>query len=1150
MGKNTFDPLTGAYTRALLQQRLEEEISRTEREKTAFSLILLDLDYFKSVNDAFGHDVGDAVLKACVVRIRQVIRRSDSIFRYGGDEFLLLLPHTNTMQVHVLSTRLQHVFRDQPLPTNPPISLTISGGTATYPIDGNTIETLFRVADQRHYTAKHQGRARIISKSESPPTHFSLKDPERIIGQEQAIAASQQFTKQLKKQQRAVLYVQAERGTGVPIFFRHLARLARLQGYLVLHIQGDAAHNKRVLGALHEAKVEGISRFIEQWEEIELPQTWSNLVKEKQAAGWLVLVENWDTLDDVSQALLRRLFFSADIPSFGLVYHLSAPPLWKQDFPFDITSRLDTSLSPFTRGQTQVWVQQILKWNPPDPLVDWLQKQTGGHMEYILPVLQALQNAGLLTALESHQWQINEAYKTFDVSPYTHPPKPKGNIYPLEGNLIGRGQDLRFLKEAVVEHRLVSIIGPGGTGKTRLARQVAAESMTNFPDGVFFIPLEDIRRSHQIPQRVAETLQLTLTTQHPTDMAVCEALKDRRMLLVLDNFEQLAANDDFISNFLQQTRGPHLLVTTRTPLELYEESHHLLRGLKVPEHHHEETADFFEHIPAVRLFLDSARRYGANISLTAQNRAYIAEICRMTDGLPLGLNLAASWTHLFSLQELVERIHQGSGMLSEGPYTQLPKRQRSISVIFDTFWDSLVTSEQEMLMGLSIFPQAFSAKMAREICQVSTLFLDALMQRAILSRDSHAFYRFHPLLRQYLDNHLSSHPDIKQRVQHQFIKTLSTWCAERIPVWEYISSPDVHLEIQNELPNLHLAWDLGIKRGQYQYLQPILNSLHHYYQHYGWFHAGIRLAETLLDALEATSTSCPVLFGYAQLTLSTYAYHLGDYPRGLYLARQAFRKIRKHGNLLDQFYASHTLSQQYSAIGQLNKSRLLRSWQAQHVSKIQQPALLAKTYSAIALDAYQEGDLNTAEEYWQQTLNIDKKQQHTGRIAATLNNLGNVAYERGNYEGAREYLEQALTLAKHLEGQTLLASIYDSLGKVSIAQGEVQQASKMLLCGLRICRRVDAIPLGLEILCNMGHLQAANGRLNLAARIWHAVLANPRAVHSVKQMAKSALESYNLPYPSEQPYPNLDFSACLEILQKEGIISDADLNKVSFQSTD
>jgi len=867
---------------------------------------------------------------------------------------------------------------------------------------------------------------------------------------------------------------------------------------------------------------------------------WSNLVREKQATGWLVLVENWDMLDDVSRALLRRLFFSSDIPFFGLVYHLPASPIWEQGFPFDVTPRLNTSLSPFRRDQTQVWVQQILKWNPPDPFIDWLQEQTEGRVAYILPVLQALRNAGLLTALEARQWQLNEAYKTFDVSPYTHPPKSKGNIYPLEDNLIGRNKDLRLLKEAIIEQRLVSIVGTGGSGKTRLARQVAAESMTNFPDGVFFIPLEDIQLSHRIPQRVAETLQLKLTTQQPTDAAVFEALRDQRMLLVLDNFEQLAANDDFISNFLQQTRGPHLLVTTRTPLGLYEENRHLLSGLKVPEHHREETADFFEYIPAVRLFLDSARRYGTNISLTAQNRTYIAEICRMTDGVPLGLRLAASWTHLFSLQSLVERMKQGSGMLSEGTYTHLPERQRSINAIFDAFWDSLVPAEQEMLMGLSIFPQAFSPKMARDICQVSMFFLDGLVQRAILNRDSHALYHFHPLLRQYLGDHLSRHTEVRHRVQQQFIKTLSTWCTERTPVWDNIYFQDIHLEIQNELPNLYLAWDLGIKHGQYQYLQPILNSLHNYYQHYGWFHAGIRLAEALLDALEATSTSYPILFGYAHLTLSTYTYHLGDYHRGLSLALQAFRILRKHGSLLDQFYASSTLSQQYSAIGQHDKSRPLMSWQVQLASRIQQPALLAKTYANIAISAYQEGDLNTAEKYWQQSLTINK-QHHTGRMAATLNNLGNVAYEQGNYEHAREYLEQALTLAKLMEGQTLLASIYDSLGKVLTAQGEYPYASEMLFCGLRICQRVDAIPLGLEILCNIGHLQAANGQLEPAARIWRAVLADSRAVHSVRKMAKSALESYRLPHPSEQPHSEIDFSACLEILQKEGVISDADL---------
>src|SRR6185369_11287330 len=157
------DALTGVYTRVALVKRLDEEVHRALRYGDPFSLLLLDLDHFKSVNDAFGHARGDSTLTELAGRLHALARHSDVLFRYGGDEFVLFLPRTTREQATVLADRLVEQIASTPFEGKPPLTLTLSVGVATLPDDGTTAEQLLGRADARMYEAKRTGRARAVS---------------------------------------------------------------------------------------------------------------------------------------------------------------------------------------------------------------------------------------------------------------------------------------------------------------------------------------------------------------------------------------------------------------------------------------------------------------------------------------------------------------------------------------------------------------------------------------------------------------------------------------------------------------------------------------------------------------------------------------------------------------------------------------------------------------------------------------------------------------------------------------------------------------------------------------------------------------------------------------------------------------------------
>jgi diguanylate cyclase (GGDEF)-like protein len=248
------DALTGAHSRATLQERLREEVERARRYDLPLTLLVADLDHFKSINDAFGHTRGDLVLIGFVERLRGLIRDSDLLFRYGGDEFVLLLLHTDRPQARVLAGRLLDGVRASPFPGNPPLSITLSIGSASFPDDGQSPEDLFECADRRLYEAKRHGRDRVVLEDPLTPVPMTFEAGSRVMERELPLSTLRQFFDQLPARQHGALSISGPFGSGKTWFLAEAVKMARLRGYAAWALEGRAALRTRVYGALAEAK--------------------------------------------------------------------------------------------------------------------------------------------------------------------------------------------------------------------------------------------------------------------------------------------------------------------------------------------------------------------------------------------------------------------------------------------------------------------------------------------------------------------------------------------------------------------------------------------------------------------------------------------------------------------------------------------------------------------------------------------------------------------------------------------------------------------------------------------------------------------------------------------------------------------------------
>ena len=286
--------------------------------------------------------------------------------------------------------------------------------------------------------------------------------------------------------------------------------------------------------------------------------------------------------------------------------------------------------------------------------------------------------------------------------------------------LIGRDQEVatvtRLYRDA--DARLVSLTGPGGTGKTRLALDIASELIDAFPDGVFFVDLATVRDPALVLPAIASVLNVREVSPGTLRETLTAYLAPKRMLLVLDNCEQIIAAASDIAALLAACPRLAILVTSREPLRIGAEREFPVLPLSIPQAMHTLALEDLAHIPAVALFVNRATSIDPTFALTAENAAAVAEICRRLDGLPLAIELAAARIRLLPPQALLARLERRLPLLTEGA-RDLPARQQTMRNTIAWSYDLLDDAEQEQFQFLSVFQGGFTLDAAEWVADES-----------------------------------------------------------------------------------------------------------------------------------------------------------------------------------------------------------------------------------------------------------------------------------------------------------------------------------------------------------------------------------------------------------------------------------------------
>ena len=838
------DPLTGVYSRASLKARIEEEIERARRYDNLFSLLLLDIDHFKSINDAFGHLRGDQVLVEFAQRMEAMARSIDILFRLGGDEFMFLLPNTNNAQAFLLAQRLLAGSRAASFPGDPPLTLSFSAGVASYPTDGQTEEELLEIADQRNYQAKRSGRGRVVGEEQPLLATPHPTDQARIIERDQALETLHRFLSALPELRRGVLVATGEPGSGRTRFLAEASRAARMRGYAVLELSGRPALHNRVYGTLVESHSSWQGDPLPSAQEHRFVAALHRMFIREGHVGLLVILDNLPDVDKTTLDFVRNLFVSTAFPQLALLYAASNPAAHR-GLPQEAPLRASVALEPVSLPGVRIWLRQSLNWEFPNSFVEWFHQQTEGLPGRVRSGIELLIEHGHLKWIGS-EWACNPNYVTFPLGQELAR-KAAGPPYSLPTSLsdfIGREEEIHKLHHLLQVNRLITLVGPGGMGKTRLAIQVAAESLENFADGVFFVPLSALSSADFLVSSTADALHFPLAGSRDPQTQLLTYLRDKELLLILDSFDHLCEGIPLLHAILERAPQVKLLVTAREHLGITGETNFELGGMPLPESEDEVN---LEDTSVVRLFLANARRVAPDFSLDETDKPHVARICRLVEGMPLGIEFAAAWVQTFSCQEICQKIQENLAFLaSDRP--EIPSRQRSLLAVFDSFWSLLSDEEHSILRWLSLFRGGFSGPAAQQVAKASPFFLDALVARAYLRRGAQGRYEMHEYLRQYGAAKLSQLPGIEAAGRDRHCAYYAAFLHAREK--RLRSEKRVLDETILEIENVRSAWRWAIERLRLADIDLMLGSLSRYYDLTGLFQEGLHAFELAVQDIK------------------------------------------------------------------------------------------------------------------------------------------------------------------------------------------------------------------------------------------------------------------------------------------------------------
>lgn len=642
------------------------------------------------------------------------------------------------------------------------------------------------------------------------------------------------------------------------------------------------------------------------------------------------------------------------------------------------------------------------------------------------------------------------------------------NLPPQPTLFIGRTQELAEIDRILTDPacRLLTLVGPGGIGKTRLSLEAAAAHLSAFADGVYFVPLQSLSDADSIMTAVAEAMNFQFLSAGDKKANILRYLEPKQTLLLLDNFEHLLDGAEFVSEMLTAASGLCILITSRERLNLREEWVYEVGGLSVPA----AEAAAFEGYSAVQLFAQNARRVSPGFSLDTE-RASIARICALVGGMPLALELAASWVRALSCTEIAAEIEHGLDIL-ETSTRNVPERHRNMRAVLDHSWRLLSESERDALRKLSVFRGGFTREAVSAVAGASPRILSALVDKSWLRHADDGRYDLHELLRQYALERLED-SGLAGATLNAHANYFAEFMRAREIDIKFRRQAEALAEIERDFENVRLGWKWAVGRCDERILNAMLEAMNFYCDMRARFQEGEELFRYAaapffhLDSREARLLYMRLRARRARMIFLG----SGAVPEGLdalTIELEAhLEEARQYESPLDIAFLLHIVG--IEEVLHFNFKRGLARFEESYdvYTELNDPFYMAETLTWIGNS---QTEAANTRRYFEEALAFQQDIGDINGIGWTLMHLGRAAFWRRDYVEAERFFEESMAVQRERGDLKGLHSNLIMASQRALRAGDFDRAVKLVGESYQIAHDLNLLPIRQSSLVTKGML--------------------------------------------------------------------------------
>jgi predicted ATPase/class 3 adenylate cyclase len=670
------------------------------------------------------------------------------------------------------------------------------------------------------------------------------------------------------------------------------------------------------------------------------------------------------------------------------------------------------------------------------------------------------------------------------------PPTPDLPVPPTP--FIGRAMELDEIAALLDDPacRLLTLAGPGGIGKTRLALESARQQSAAYQHGAYFVDLAPLSSAAPIVSAIADALRLPSHGAGDPREALLSYLREKHLLLLLDNFEHVLPGAALLGDILAEAPRIKLLVTSRERLCLRAERVYDVGGLVFPGRVEQPDFEVFD---AVQMFVAYARHTYARYQLEEADKPAVMRICQLADGMPLGIELAAAWARMLPAAAIAGQIEASLDFLAT-TMRDVPPRHNSMRAVFTHSWSLLSEEEQAVFERLSVFRGGFTRQAAQHVAAAAIGPLARLIDKSLLHADSDGRYALHELLRQFAEEELSAHAEQETLARDRHSDFFLSFLASKEPDLKGARQTTALAEIEHEFENIRSAWLWAIRRGCWQNLRRSMVAFSFFIDIRSRQQEGLDLYQRIVDATGASGRALeelepePALTAAIALTKQAFILsRLGRIDAINDCLERGRATVLRFGSPYDIGTHNH-----YYALACIADPEEARSLFEQAQSLFQAMGAqweLGFALSGMGMHAFGRGMNDEARRLFREALTNWRETGMPISIAAALHNLGLVAFALGQYEEAARLQRESLALRQASNQGLTIAQCQESMGDIACVQAQLEAAEGYYDEALALYRDLGHSTHQSRLLSKLGGAVLTQGQLARTAELLAEALA-------------------------------------------------------------